>query len=549
MKASDLFVKCLEEEGVEYIFAVPGEENLHLLESIRKSKIKLIVNRHEQCSAFMAATYGRLTGKVGVCMSTLGPGATNLVTGIAHAQLGGMPMLAITGQKAVRENLQAAFQIIDVVNMLRPLTKYSTSIIGPKVIPKEIRKAFKIATTERHGACHIELPADIALEHVDDMFKPQHPVKVRRPIPDEKAVHSAVEMIKHAQRPIIIVSSRGQRNSVHKSLRTFCDKTNIYVVHTQLGKGALGDDHRNSLFSFGLHKKDYVNCVVERADLVITIGYSTVEYPPSVWNKQLNKDILHIDFTPAEPDTYYAPKNEVIGDIAASLDRIAHHLNNYTYDNDYNIRLKKELEQKLFIDGADDSSFPMKPRRIVADCQKVMEKEDIVCLDNGVYKLWFSRHFKICNIGTMLLDNALGTMGAGLPAAMMSKMIHPQKKVLAVVGDGGFMMNSQELETAVRLGLNIVILILNDNGYGFIKWEQERYNYPNFGLDFSNPDFAKYAEAYGAIGYKVTKSEELMSLLSKAFEQKGPVIIECPIDYSENLAAWGTELDKLMCPQ
>ncbi|HLC19618.1 MAG TPA: acetolactate synthase large subunit [Candidatus Nanoarchaeia archaeon] len=548
MKAADLFVKCLENEGVEYIFAIPGEENLHLLESIRKSNIKLIVNRHEQCSAFMAATYGRLTGKAGVCLATLGPGATNLVTGIAHGQLGGMPMVAITGQKAVRDNWQAGFQIIDVVNMMRPLTKYSVQMAGAKSVAKEIRKAFKIATTERQGASHIELPTDIALEEVDPIFIPHPVIRLRRPIPDHKAISIAADMIRKAKQPIIIVSSRGQRNSVHKSLREFCDKTNIFVVQTQLGKGALGDDHKNSLYSFGLHKKDYVHCVVERADLVITIGYSSVEYPPSVWNKQLKKQILHIDFTPAEPDSYYAPQAEVIGDIAASLDAIGTHIHNFSYDDDYCVRLKAELDKKLFVDGATDENYPLRPRRIVADCRKALGTDDILCLDNGIYKLWFSRHYKAFNIGTVLLDNAFGSMGAGLPAAITAKIVHPQKKVLAVCGDGGFMMNSQELETAVRLGLNIVVLIVNDNGYGFIKWEQERYKYPSFGLDFGNPDFVKYAEAYGAIGYKVTRSSELFDLLHKAFQQKKPVIIECPIDYSENLGAWGEQLEKLTCP-
>src|SRR3989344_754818 len=549
MKAADLFVKCLENEGVEYIFAIPGEENLHLLESIRKSNIKLIVNRHEQCSAFMAATYGRLTGKAGVCLATLGPGATNLVTGIAHGQLGGMPMVAITGQKAVRDNWQAGFQIIDVVNMMRPLTKYSVQMTGGKSVAKEIRKAFKIATTERQGACNIELPTDIALEEVEPIFIPHTVSRLRRPVPDHKAIAIAADMIRKSKQPIIIVSSRGQRNSVHRSLRAFCDKTNIFVVQTQLGKGALGDDHKNSLYSFGLHKKDYVHCVVERADLVITIGYSSVEYPPSVWNKQLAQKILHIDFTPAEPDSYYAPHAEVIGDIAASLDAISSHIQHFTYDDDYYLRLKKELDTKLFVEGAADSGYPLKPRRIVADCRAVLGNEDIICLDNGVYKLWFSCHYKAFNIGTVLLDNALGTMGAGLPAAMAAKMVHPHRKVLAVCGDGGFMMNSQEMETAVRLGLNIVVLIVNDNGYGFIKWEQERYKYPNFGLEFSNPDFVKYAEAYGAVGYKVKTADELFGLLEKAFQQKGPVIIECPIDYSENLATLGAELDKLTCPQ
>ena len=548
MKVADLFVKCLENEGVEYIFAIPGEENLHLLESIRKSRIKLIVNRHEQCSAFMAATYGRLTGKAGVCLATLGPGATNLVTGIAHGQLGGMPMIAITGQKAVRDNWQAGFQIIDVVNMMRPLTKYSVQMAGPKSTAKEIRKAFKIATTERQGACHIELPTDIALEEVDPIFVPHSVARLRRPVPDHKAIAAAADMIRKAKQPIIIVSSRGQRNSVHRSLRAFCDKTNIFAVQTQLGKGALGDDHKNSLYSFGLHKKDYVHCVVERADLVITIGYSTVEYPPSVWNKQLNKQILHIDFTPAEPDCYYAPQAEVIGDIAASLDAIGAHVHDFSYDESYCVRLKAELDKKLFVDGAADDSYPLKPRRIVADCRKALANDDILCLDNGIYKLWFSRHYKAFNIGTVLLDNAFGSMGAGLPAAITAKIVHPQRKVLAVCGDGGFMMNSQELETAVRLGLNIVVLILNDNGYGFIKWEQARYKYPDFGLDFGNPDFVKYAEAYGAHGYKVTRKGELLDLLHKAFQQQKPVIIECPIDYSENVGTWGEQLEKITCP-
>jgi len=297
MKASDLFVKCLEEEGVEYIFSVPGEENLDLVESLRKSKIKLIVNRHEQCSAFMAATYGRLTGKVGVCMSTLGPGATNLITGVAHAHLGGMPILAITGQKGIRNNWQATFQILNIINMMFPITKRSVQIKGPKSIPMEIRASFKNATTERQGACHIELPEDVAHEEIDRKFKPQKPGCLRRPIADRKAIKIAGAMIKKAKRPIIIVSSRAQRNMVHKSLRKFCDKTNIYVIHTQLGKGALGDDHKNSLYAFGLHKRDYVNCVVERSDLIIAIGYSKIEHPPSVWNHELNKKILNIDFS------------------------------------------------------------------------------------------------------------------------------------------------------------------------------------------------------------------------------------------------------------
>ena len=544
MKASDLFVKCLLEEGVEYVFSVPGEENLDLLESLRKSKIRVIITRHEQAAAFMAATYGRLTGKVGVCLSTLGPGATNLVTGIAHAQLGGMPLLAITGQKGIRENWQADFQVIDVINMLRPLTKRSVQIQGPKQIPKEIREAFKLATTERQGVCHIELPEDIAKEDVDAL--PLKPFILRRPNPDDKIIQQAATIIRTAKLPIVIVSSRAQRNRVHEALRKLCDTHNLYVIHTQMGKGALGDDHKNSLYAFGIHKKDYVNCVVDRADVVIAAGYSPTEHPPAVWNRG-NKTIVHIDFTPARTDSYYNPRCEVIGDIASALDMLSEALKGYKYDDDYCKRIKKEIEARN-AEGKSDSSFPLRPRRIVADCRKALGKEDILCLDNGIYKLWFSRHYPTYEIGTFLLDNALATMGAGLPSAIAAKLVHPDKKVLAVCGDGGFMMNSQEMETAVRLGLNVVVLILNDDAYGFIKWKQEAMGFEDFALDYGNPDFVKYAEAYGTKGYKIKKAADLLPTLEKAFKQKGPAIIECPIDYSENKTVFSEELSKLECP-
>ena len=546
MKASDLLVQCLEEEGAEYVFAVPGEENLDLLESLRTSKIQVVVTRHEQAAAFMAATYGRLTGKAGVCLSTLGPGATNLVTGIAHAQLGGMPLVAITGQKGVRENLQANFQVLDIVNMMKPLTKRSVSLAGPKLIPKEVRQAFKLATTERQGVCHLELPEDIAGEEVN--LHPHAAVKLRRPVPDAKAIRLSAEKIRQAKHPILIVSSRAQRTSVSAALKEFCTTTGIYVIHTQLGKGVLGDDHPQSLFAFGLHRKDYVNCVVDRADLIITLGYSTQEHPPSVWNRALDKDILHVDFTPADVDIYYNPQLELIGDIAASLQLLQRELQGYHPEGKYEEKTRKELFHKYFEEGAGDGAFPLRPRRIVAECRKVLGKSDILCLDNGIYKLWFSRHYPVYKFGTFFLDNALATMGAGLPSALAAKLVHPEKKVLAVVGDGGFMMNSQEVETALRLKLNVVVLILNDNAYGFIKWKQQAHGFPNFALDYGNPDFVKYAESYGARGMKVKKAEELPAFLKKAFAEKGPVLIECPIDYSENKKVWDEELEKLVCP-
>jgi len=547
-KASDVFVECLENEGTEYVFAVPGEENLDIVESLRTSKIKLIVNRHEQGSAFMAATYGRLTGKVGVCMSTLGPGATNLVTGVAYAQLGGMPLLAITGQKGIRENWQGNFQIIDVIGMMKPLTKNAVSIKGPKMISQEIRSAFKLATTERQGACHIELPEDVASEDVDTAFGPHTPGVLRRPNADAKAIALAADKIRKAKHPVIIVSSRAQRRKVSAALKKFCDGTNVYVIHTQLGKGVLGDDHKNSLFAFGIHKKDYVNCVVEKADLIITVGYATIEHPPSVWNTDLKKEILHIDFTPAEPEIFYEPSVELVGDVSASLDALRRALPGFKHTGTYEEKIKKDLEERLFVEGSTDDSFPMKPRRIVADCRKVLGKEDIICMDNGIYKMWFSRHYKTFGITTFLIDNTLATMGAGLPSAMGAQLVHPKKKVLAVCGDGGFMMNSQELETAVRLKLPVVVLILNDNAYGFIKWKQQNFKFGDFGLDLGNPDFVKYAQAYGAKGYRVTKAESLVPILEKAFRQRGPVIVECAIDYSENKKVWNQELDTFTCP-
>ncbi len=548
MKASDLFVQCLEEEGVEYVFALPGEENLHLLESLRKSKIQVIVNRHEQCSAFMAATYGRLTGRNGVCLATLGPGATNLVTGIAHAQLGGFPLVAITGQKGIRKNWQANFQVLDVVHMMQPITKRTVQIRSPQSIPKEVRESFKVATTERQGACHIELPEDVSEEDVEDFIRPQEVSQVRRPSPDAKALKHASELIQKSKDPVIIVSSRGQSHRVRNSLRTLCEGTNLYVIHTQLGKGVLGDDHPNSLYSFGIHRRDYVNCVVDRADLIVTVGYSTVEYPPSIWNGNLDKKILHVDFSPAFHDIYYGPSCELIGDIASSLAMLSERLGAYRHEGDYCKRIKSDLDEKLFVEGVDDEAFPPRPRRIIAECRRVLRPQDILCLDNGIYKLWFSRHYKTFDVGTFLVDNTLAAMGAGLPSAMAAKLVYPERRVMAVCGDGGFMMNSQELETAVRLNLDLPILILNDNAYGFIKWEQATYEYPSFALDLGNPDFVKYAESYGATGLRVSSSGEIGRTLEEAFSLSGPVIVECPIDYSENSKVWGEDLEGIVCP-
>lgn len=532
MKASDLFVQCLEEEGVEYVFGVPGEENLDLLESLRKSDIRLIVTRHEQHAAFMAATYGRLTGRAGVCLSTLGPGATNLVTGIAHAQLGGMPLVAITGQKAVKDNRQGTFQLVDVVATLRPLTKWNSSIVSGRTIPRLVRHAFKVAEDERPGAVHLELPEDVAAETVP-RSAPQRRVQLRRPVPDDKAVDRAIEMIRQARTPILIVSAGANRKRIGKQLREFVEATGIYAVSTQMGKGVLPDDHPQSLFSLGIHKKDYVHAAIEAADLIITVGYTIVEYPPAVWNEKLDKRILHIDFRLAEPDEYYSPDLEVIGDVSFALWAIHSRIGRVEFHNQRFDRLRRFIDQRLHKQDC-PPDFPLKPQCIVREVREFMNREDILCLDNGIYKLWFARMYETFAENTLLLDNALATMGAGLASAMTAKLVHPERRVMAVCGDGGFMMNSQDLETAVRLRQDLIVLLLRDDGYGFIRWKQEDMGLEDFGMDFGNPDFVRYAEAYGARGLRVEEGDELSAKLHEAADAGGVVLVDCPIDYSEN---------------
>ena len=542
MKASDLFVRQLEEERVEYIFGLPGEENLDFLESLRTSTIKLIITRHEQTAAFMAATYGRLTGKAGVCFSTLGPGATNLVTGVAHAQLIGAPLVSISGQKALRENRQARFQLIDIVSMMRPITKESVSIIDPGTIPTVLRNAFKLAQAERPGAVHVELPEDVAASQTD--AKIQKAGLVRRPMPDRKALIRAAGLINRSENPLVILSSGANRNLITRQLMQFIENTGIYVVHTQMGKGVLSDASMYSLYAAGIHGRDYVNCGIDRADLIITIGYNIVEYPPYVWNRDLDKKIINIDFVEAEVDKYFNPDIEVTGDIASSLLQLGE-LVSVRKSSDTFRAMRAFLNKKLSLNS--EKRYPLTPREVVYHVRSVLSHEDVVTLDNGIYKLWFSRLYRTYKPNTFLLDNALATMGAGLPAAIAAKMVCPDRNVLAVVGDGGFMMNSREIETALRCKTPLVVLILNDNAYGFIKWEQQAKGFPNFGLDYGNPDFVKYAESYGAVGMKVGKNDSLSEMLRKAFSLDTVVIVECPIDYSVNYETFSKELSNIVC--
>jgi acetolactate synthase-1/2/3 large subunit len=541
LKASDLFVRQLEEEGVEYIFGLPGEENLDFLESLRTSKIKLVITRHEQAAAFMAATYGRLTGKAGVCFSTLGPGATNLVTGVAHAQLIGAPLVAITGQKAVRDNWQAKFQLVDIVGLMRPITKHAVSIADPSTIPTELRNAFKLAQAERPGAVHVELPEDVAGSETEATV--QHAVVVRRPDPDREATNSAAELINAATHPLLILSAGANRKHVWKELREFVEQTGIHVVHTQMGKGVLSDHSAYSLFATGIHKRDYVNCGIDRADVIIAVGYNIIEYPPYVWNADLAKKIIHIGFTEADVDKYYDPAIEMVGDISVGLRELGRLIRKR--DDTFFKALRSFLIEKLA--APCEPAFPPTPQEIICHVREVLADDDIVALDNGIYKLWFSRLYKTYEPNTFLVDNALATMGAGLPAAIAAKLVHPERKVLAVVGDGGFMMNAQELETAVRMNIPVAVLILNDNAFGFIKWKQKNMGFPDFGLDYTNPDFARFAESHGAAGITVRKGDDLRDVLLKAFDLKKVAVIECPIDYSTNYETFTKEIEDLAC--
>ena len=542
MKASDLFVAQLEEEGVEYIFGLPGEENLDLLESLRTSRIKLIVTRHEQAAAFMAATYGRLTGKPGVCFSTLGPGATNLVTGVAQAQLIGAPLISISGQKALTDNWQACFQLVNTVRMMEPLCKKAVSITDPGMIPTVIRNAFKHAEAYRPGAIHIELPEDIAEEETEATVQKRSEIKI--PYPDPEAVKRAAAMICEAKNPLIIVSSGANRKAITEELEDFVERTGIYLVHTQMGKGVVPDDCSYSLFATGIHARDYVNCGIDGADLIITIGYDIVEYPPYLWNSTLDKQIINIDFVEFVPDRYFNPTVEVIGDIASSIRELAASIPD---KREFPIfeHTRNFIEEK--INAVAKKSYPPIPQAVVQSVRKVLGREDIITLDNGIYKLWFARLYKTYAPNTVLLDNALATMGAGLPSGITAKLLHPERRVLAICGDGGFMMNCQELETAIRYKIPIVVLILNDNGFGFIKWKQKKMHFEDFGLDYGNPDFSLFARSFGAVGIRIKEDDDLAEIIENTFALNKVAVIECPIDYSVNYETFSIELGKLTC--
>ncbi len=531
VKASDLFVQALEQEGVEFVFGIPGEENLDLLDSLSRSKIRLILTRHEQAAGFMAATYGRLTGKAGVCLATLGPGATNLVTAAAYAQLGAMPMVMVTGQKPVKSSKQGHFQIVDVVDMMRPLTKYTRQIVSGDAIPSRVREAFRIAEEERPGAAHLELPEDVAREQSSvALVSASH---VRRPTAEEKSIARAVEMIEGARSPLLLIGAGANRKLTCKMLRRFIDRTGMHFFTTQMGKGVVDERDPRFLGNAALSDGDFVHRAIEAADLIVNVGHDVVEKPPFFMSEG-GAPVIHVNFTSAVVDPVYFPQVELVGDIANSVWQLGERVRpSDSWDFSRFATVRERMDAHLE-EGSDDGRFPVYPQRLVADVRRVMPSDGIIALDNGVYKIWFARNYRAHQPNTVLLDNALASMGAGLPSAMAASLVFPDRRVMAICGDGGFMMNSQELETAVRLGLNLVVLILDDSAYGMIKWKQAHMELPEYGLDFDNPDFVRYAESYGARGHRVEAAGELADLLERCHGTPGVDVVDVPVDYSEN---------------
>ncbi len=540
---ADLLVECLEEEGVKYIFGIPGEENLAIMNALENSKIQFIPVRHEQGAAFMADVYGRLTGKAGVCLATLGPGATNLVTGVADADSDGAPLVAITGQVGTERMHITSHQFLDLTKMFEPITRRTKMVVRPDTVNEIVRLAFKYAEREKPGACHIDLPVDIGMMPIKDT---EHPLQKQYPIKEYAAAHTideAAELISYAKNPVILAGSGVIRSQAAKELTVFAEKLKIPVINTMMAKGAIPFDNKYAMWTIGIPFSDYQNKILEKASLVIAVGYDIIEYAPSKWNKYNDIDIIHIDASPADINKLYQANIEVVGNIPDSLKRITERAARLQEPKEaLALRAKMVAEHESY---ANDNSFPMKPQRILNDVRKVMGPDDIVISDVGANKVWIARHYNCYKPNTCIISNGFATMGIAVPGAIAAKLVHPDKKILAITGDGGFMMNCQEFETAIRIGTNFVTLIFNDCSYGLIKWKQQTHYQHSYGVDFTNPDFVKFAESMHATGFRIKKAEELMPTLEKAFKLNTPVIIDCQVDYAENMKL--TEhLDQLM---
>ena len=530
---AEVLIKCLENEGVEYVFGLPGEENLHVLEALRDSSIKFITTRHEQGAAFMADVYGRLTGKAGVCLSTLGPGATNLMTGVADANLDGAPLVAITGQVGTERMHIESHQYLDLVAMFAPVTKWNAQIVRPDTTVEIIRKAFKVAQAEKPGAVHVDLPENIAAMSLN--AKPLSRDLRETTYASYRSLNAAAAAISRAKNPLILAGNGVIRGRASEALTEFATQLNIPVANTFMGKGAIPYTHPLSLWTVGLQQRDLISCAFDDADLVIAIGYDLIEYSPKKWNPQCNKQIIHIDESRSEIDSSYIPEVEVFGDISDSLNDIVKRCDRSGKETPPAITSLRSQIRENYEQYANDDGFPIKPQKIIYDLRQVMAPEDVVISDVGAHKMWMARHYHSDCPNTCIISNGFAAMGIAIPGALAAKLVHPERKVVAVTGDGGFMMNCQELETALRVNTPFVTLIFNDNGYGLIEWKQiNQFGHSSF-IDFGNPDFVKLAESMGLKGYRVNSAAELIPTLEKALADDVPVVIDCPVDYEENL--------------
>jgi acetolactate synthase-1/2/3 large subunit len=532
LNTAELLVQCLENEGVEYVFGLPGEENLHVLQALKNSSIRFITTRHEQGAAFMADVYGRLTGKAGVCLSTLGPGATNLMTGVADANLDRAPLVAITGQVGTDRMHIESHQYLDLVAMFAPVTKWNTQIVRPSNTPEIVRKAFKIAQCEKPGAVHIDLPENIAAMKV--VGKPLHTDGRERVYASYQSIERAADVISQAKNPIILVGNGAIRGHASEALTEFATRLNIPVANTFMGKGVVPYTHPLALWTVGLQQRDYISCGFDNTDLVISVGYDLIEYSPKRWNPDGNTPIVHIGQMTAEVDSSYIPVAEVVGDISDSLYEILKRADRTGKDEPYAVHLRTDI-LKDYEEHANDEGFPIKPQKLIYDLRQVMGPEDIAISDVGAHKMWMARHFHCDRPNTCIISNGFAAMGIAIPGAIAAKLVAPDRKVVAVTGDGGFMMNCQELETALRIKTPFVTIIFNDGGYGLIEWKQiNHFGESNF-VHFGNPDFVKLAESMGVKGYRVESSLDFVPILKDALNQDVPAIIDCPVDYRENL--------------
>jgi len=540
MQASDLFVKCLEQEGIEYIFGVPGEENADFMMSLEKStQIKFILCRHEQGAAFMAEVYGRLTGNPAACLGTLGPGATNLITGVADANMDHAPMLVLTAQGSSQRLHKESHQIMDVVAMYAPVTKWATTILHQDNIPEIVRKAVRVARSEKPGAVLIELPEDIAKRQTTT--RPMTPKRFRRPGPDNKAIDQAFELIKQARQPIILAGNGAIRRRASKQLRLLCETTGIGVVSTFMGKGSVDMDADYCLYTIGLQAKDLVTCAVDAADLIITLGYDMVEYHPRLWNSEGDKTIIHADFQPAEIDSHYQPDVELIGDLAHTITLIMQRISQHNaeqgelnFDLSQQRATREQMSRELAAHRDDDAEGRLKPQKILWDARAVMAADDILLSDVGAHKMWIARHYQCHQPNTCLIPNGFAAMGFALPGAIAASLVYPQRRILAICGDGGFLMNLQEMETARRLNVNCTVMVWEDKAYGLIAWKQDNEFGHHTELAFDNPHWMQLAEAFGWHGHSVTRSADIKPVLERALNETGPSLVVVPIDYREN---------------